>query len=406
MSCDRLRFLIPALLLGGVTAAALSSRAEAVPAGALLGSTPDLIVGDIFDYAKYGTSGGLSAYAFGTTSCNIGNAELTWNANTNNHPVISGTVYRLKDGVLEQIGINWLKHGFSTLNQNLCGTCQPTNGTRLGVGCSDPYTASLNGMQSNLGPRTDVNAFNGFFPYPPTKSSAGGVLGGRTQLPNGDIDPAVNGAARYFVEAHYIHPEDSALLGNGDNNVSYREIDFLNGSAPWSVSFVGSTVRMTSMVEGWKAIDPSVQLTEISFPNDGSMFLACKVTQLSANEWKYVYVLYNRDSDRGARAFGIPMALNATVANRTFRDIAYHSGETVLGTDWTAVDGPVLNLPRAIGWVTGSFQQDPDNNGLRWATSCTMTFTTDRPPVPGQAAVQAFKSGTPSYKLVNTTVPQ
>jgi len=403
---DRIQFLLPALLLGGVTAAAISSRAEAVPAAPPAANQPDLIVGDIMDYMKYGTSAGLSAYAFGTTSCNIGTAELTWNANTNQHPVISGTVYRLKDGVLEQLGINWLKHGFFALSQNLCGNCIPTNGSRLGIGCSDPYTASLNGMQSNLGPRTDVNAYNGFFPYPPTKSSAGGVLGGRTQLPNADIDPALNGTARYFVEAHYVHPEDTPLIGNGNNNVSYREIDFLNGSAPWAVSFVAPTVRMTTVIEGWKTIDPTVDLVEVVFPNDGTMFLASKVTQLSANEWQYVYVLYNRDSDRGARAFGIPVAAGATIANRTFRDIAYHSGETVLGTDWTPLDGPVLNVPRAIGWATGSYAQNPDNNGLRWGTACTMTFTSDRPPVAGRAVVQAFKSGAPSYLQVHTQIPQ
>lgn len=406
MSCDRLKFLLPALLLGGVTVAAMSSRAEAVPAAPAGANAPDLIVGDIMDYLKYGTSGGLSSYAFGTVSCNVGTAELTWSAGTNNHPVISGTVYRLKDGVLEQLGINWLKHGFATLNQNLCGTCQPTNGTRLGIGCSDPYTASLNGLQASLGPRTDVNAYNGFFPYPPTKNSAGGVLGGRTQLPNVDIDPALNSTARYFVEAHYIHPEDSALIGNGDNNVSYREIDFLNGSAPWSVSFVAPTVRTTTVIEGWAAIDPTVTLTEISFPNDGSLFLGCKVIQLSPNLWKYVYVLYNRDSDRGVRAFGIPVAVNSTIGSRTFRDVAYHSGETVLGTDWTAMDGPILGVPRALGWVTGSAAQNPNNNGLRWGTAYTMTFTSDRAPVAGRAVVQSFKPGAGAYQPVQTVVPQ
>lgn len=406
MSSDRLKFLLPTLLIGGVIAAAISSRAEALPSGTAQLNAPDLIVGDVLDWVKYGTSGGISSYAFGSTSCNVGNAELTWSANTNNHPVISGTVYRLKDGVLEQLGINWLKHGFATLNQNLCGTCQPTNGTKLGIGCSDPYVATLNGMQSNLGPRTDVNPYNGFFPYPPTKNSAGGILGGRTQLQNVDIDPALNATARYFVEIHYVHPEDTPLLGNGNNNVSYREIKFLTGSAPWSISFVSPTVRTTSMIEGWPVIDPTVNLTQLSFPNDGTLFLASKVTQIGSNQWKYVYTLYNRDSDRGARAFGLPVPVSATIANLTFRDVAYHSGETVLGTDWAPMDGPVLNLPRAIGWVTGSFSQDPNNNGLRWGTACTMTFTCDRAPVVGRAVVQSFKSGLTPNLVVNTQVPR
>jgi hypothetical protein len=403
---DRLPFLLPTLLLGGVAAAVLSSRADAGPGHAPLGTAPDLIVGDIQDFLKYGTSGGLSSYAFGTTSCNIGDETLTWNANTNNHPVISGTVYRLKDGVLEQLGINWLKHGFSTLNQNLCGTCQPTNGTKLGIGCSDPYSASLNGQQSNLGPRMEVNAYDGFFPYPPTLNPTGGVLGGRVQLANGDIDPALNGTARYFVEVHYIHPEDSALIGNGTNNVSYREIDFTGTTAPYNVTFVAPTVRQSTVIEAWQAIDPSLTLTEFNFTGDGGMFLASSVTQLSATSWKYVYALYNRDSDRGARALGVPVAVSAAVTNRTFRDIAYHSGETALGTDWAELDGPVSSVPRAIGWMTGSWNQNTDNNGLRWGTTYTMSFTCDRAPVSGQAAVVGFKNGVQTYLLVNAQIPQ
>ena len=125
---ERLPFLVPALLLAGVAAAALSSRADAGPVGPD-GGTPDLIVGDIYDWQKYGTSGGLSSYAFGTVSCNMGTEVLTWNANTNVHPVISATIYRLKDGVLEQVALNWLKHGFSTLNGTLSapsGVCPAT----------------------------------------------------------------------------------------------------------------------------------------------------------------------------------------------------------------------------------------------------------------------------------------
>lgn len=403
---DRLPFLVPALLLGGVTLAAVSSRADASPASSTVATAPDLIVGDIQDVIKHGTSGGISAYSFGTTSCNIGNEVLTWIANTNQHPVIGSNVYRLKDGVLEQLGMSWLKHGFSTLNQNLCGTCQPTSGTTLGIGCSDPYSASLNGSQSSLGPRTDVNAYNGFFPYPPTLDPAGGSLGGRLQLPNGDIDPALNGGARYFVESQYVHPEDSALLGNGTNNVAYREIRFNSGSAPWTISFVSSTVREATMMDGWKALDPTVQVTEFNMANDGYFQLASKVTQLSANSWKYVYVLYNRDSDRGARALGFPVAVSANVSNMSFHDVAYHSNETVLGTDWTAMDGPAAGMPRVIGWMTGSYAANPNNNGLRWGTAYTMSFVADRAPVAGHCAVLGFKSGAPAYTVVSTQVPQ
>jgi hypothetical protein len=402
---ERLPFLVPALLLAGVADDALTSRADAGPVGPD-GGTPDLIVGDIYDWQKYGTSGGLSSYAFGTVSCNMGTEVLTWNANTNVHPVISATIYRLKDGILEQVALNWLKHGFSTLNGTLCGQCQPTGGTTLGILCSDPYSASLNGSQNNLGPRTDVNAYDGFFPYPPSLNSAGGVLGGRIQAPNAMIDPALNVGARYFVEAQYVHPQDSAKIGNGDNNVAYREIRFNAGVAPWSPTLLASTAREQTVFDAWKSIDPTVTVSEISFPQDGSIFVGSKAIQNSPNSWTYVYVVYNRDSNLGARALGVPLNPSVNVTARTFHDVAYHSGETVYGTDWTEVDGPLAGKPRVLGWYTGTFAQDPNHNAIRWGTAYTMTFTCDRAPGTGKVAVASFKASSPSYRLADAVVPQ
>ena len=77
-------------------------------------------------------------------------------------------MYRLMSGRFEQIGQSWLKHGFASTNSPGCGTCvQPPNGgAQLGVGCSDAYGSGLNGSQGNLGPRSQVNPTNGYYPYP------------------------------------------------------------------------------------------------------------------------------------------------------------------------------------------------------------------------------------------------
>ena len=133
------------------------------PGGGLGGVGPDVIVGVLTGPDSYGNAGGYYAYSCGTTSCNIGTEELLWFANNPNHPVIAQNMYRLKDGRFQMIGMSWLKHGFTALNENLCGTCSPTPGTTLGVGCSDPYTSGLNGSQGLLGPRSQVNATTGFF---------------------------------------------------------------------------------------------------------------------------------------------------------------------------------------------------------------------------------------------------
>ena len=57
---------------------------------------PDVIVGALTDVGNYGAVGTINAYALGATSCNIGTAPVIWVSSTNQHPVISQTVFRLK----------------------------------------------------------------------------------------------------------------------------------------------------------------------------------------------------------------------------------------------------------------------------------------------------------------------
>ena len=111
------------------------------------GGNPDVVVWDLQSYANYTPSDGYHAYALGTTSCNQGDVPLLWQSNTNLHPVIGQNMYRWKDGRFEQIGMGWLKHGFYALSLSDCGPCQSTDGTTLGINCSDPYTASRPGSR-------------------------------------------------------------------------------------------------------------------------------------------------------------------------------------------------------------------------------------------------------------------
>jgi hypothetical protein len=182
---------------------------------------PDVIVGALIDTQNWGTSGGMTAYSVGTESCNIGNQNLTWIANNNLHPVIAQNLYRLKNGRFEQLGMSWLKNGFYALSLQQCGSCPiGSNGTSLNVGCSDPYGAGLNGSQGNLSPRYEVNPVTGNFPYPGViPPNPDPILGQRIQAQVNDMNPAMNAGAQYFVEGHYIHPEDAAA-NNRNNNAS------------------------------------------------------------------------------------------------------------------------------------------------------------------------------------------
>ncbi len=404
------RFLLPAALLGGSCLVILALGLQAQPSSApSAAGYPDVIVGDIHDLMVHGTSNGQSSYSFGSTSCNIGTSPLNWIANTNDHPVIAGNLYRLKDGRFEQLGLNWLKHGFTALNGSLCNTCQPTSGSSLGVGCSDPYSAWLNGFQSDLGARSEVNPYTGMFPYPPVLGgSVSGPLARRIVVDNFEVDPALNSGARYFAEIQYITNDDSAALGHGFNNVSWREISFTGTNPPYNMSFVGSTHREESAIQAWKTIDPSVQIVEIPVPNDGSMFLAYKASAAPGGGWDYDYTLYNRDSDRAARAIAIPVGGSTVLSNKLFSDPEYHSGEVFVNTDWFDYEGLYPGTTQKVmAWVGGSFAANPNNNALRWGSAYSFHVHADQAPTFGRVGIILFKPGSgPNILFAAADVPQ
>src|SRR5690606_18589850 len=118
------------------------------------------------------------------------------------------------------------------------------------------YGSSLNGSQGNLGPRWQVNAATGHFPYPWHSAQIdNGTIGRRLQIKDADLDPELNAGARYFGEGQYIHPQDAAF-GNDDNNASYREMRFSRSGVNFFGSWLGATVRTKPAIEAWKAVDP------------------------------------------------------------------------------------------------------------------------------------------------------
>ena len=134
---------------------------------------PDVIVGDLPSLIQAGSNGSQVGLAMATDICNNGDVELNFFAMPNtDHPVIPQNLYRMSGGAnnderFEQIGQSWVKHSFFALQQNACGFGCNTGsggGNHLGVGCSNPDSASLNGSQTGLGSRAWVNPFTGIFP--------------------------------------------------------------------------------------------------------------------------------------------------------------------------------------------------------------------------------------------------
>ena len=392
-------FLAAAFTLVFFSSVAIAQPCD--PGGGLGGTGADVMVGELTGPNSYGQAGGFFAYSVGTTSCNIGTEELLWFANTNVHPVIAYNMYRLHDGRFEQIGISWLKHGFTALQQNSCGCgCQSSGtGTRLGIGCSDPYSASLNGNQ-NLGPRSEVtDPANGVFIYPPILNPANSDLTWRRlRVPAEELSITTYPGATYYVDGQYVTPDD-ADAGNAHNNVSYRQVTVAN-NANRSLSFSGSTQRQQPPIQAWQDADPAVTLEDIIDGDNGLLILGYKATEVAPGQHRYEYALYNLNSTRAVGVFRLPLPGGVLLSDIGFSDVGYHSGEPYSGTDWSVQQGPGF-----IEWRSDTFASNPNANALRWGTLYNFWFTANAPSVVADVTLTHFIPGANDTLTAPTLVP-
>lgn len=365
----------------------------------------DLIVGDIPNAVRWGSSNGITAYSLGVNSCNEGDERIDCQANTSHHPVLSQGMYRWKDGRFEQIGQSWVKHLFFALSQSLCRPCtDPTNGSEMGVGCSDSNSASSQGQQGMLGPRYEINAASGLFPYPFSNPSPPPIIGRRLQVHDDDLNPALNLGARYFVEAQFISSDDSAS-GNGTNNASYREVT-VSQTQPeiyqLGFSAVMPTQREQPAIFAWQQMDSDVQLVSIDVPGDGRFWLGYQVRALPGGRWSYEYALQNLNSDRSARLFTFFFELGVQIENVGFHDVDPHSGPAGFndGGDWE-----VILESHNLTWSTATYEENPLANALRWGSLFNFRFEADAPPIPGFIEIGLFKPGASPTVQVPALVP-
>ncbi|HMN95859.1 MAG TPA: hypothetical protein PKC43_10970 [Phycisphaerales bacterium] len=377
---------------------------------------PDVIVGALTGFSVYGTVGGVSAYAIGTTSCNVGDAILLWCdtnvaglCTANQHPVIAQNLYRIKDGRIEMIGMSWLKHGFCALSGTLCSPCQndPYGCDALGVGCSDPYGSSLNGNQGYLGPRSQVNPTTGAFPYPFTAAPPQATVGRRLQVAEAALNPALNSGAIYFGEGLYIAADDAAA-GNSANNASYRRatVESFSGGA-WTLSFAGATFQQKPAIWAWKEHglgpgipDPAVSIETFAVEGDGNWVVGHKASDNGDGTWRYEYALYNLDSHRAGRAFTVAVPGGVAVSNVGQTIVNHHSGEPYSTAAWTTsiADGSVT-------WTTTPFESDPNANALRWGTMFNFRFDAAAPPATTSATLALFRPGTAADPVLAVVGP-
>jgi hypothetical protein len=383
-----------------------------MPARGEAGTTPgpDVIVGDLpsMVQSQAGVVNGRVGLAIATTSCNAGVVNLNWfQMPDTDHPVIPQNLYRMSaDGSrFEHIGHGWLKHAFTALTQNICGLgCNGVGGSRLGSGCSDPYSTGLNGSQTGIGSRAWVNPFTGVFPSTANNHSGHthDVTSHRVLVNVSDLDTTQNAGAQYFGEAQYVTPHEYAWCQSNPgqcnmyNNVAYRRFN-VSGTTGFTFSPAAATVRERSAMYAWTGA--TIKQFEPVPGQDGVGQIAFKVTGPTDGVYHYEYVVYNMNLDRSVQSFAVPVGCGVQLTNVGFKAPPNHPGSL---NDGTLNNAGYSNTPwtptqssGAITWATETFAQNQNANAIRWGTSYTFRFDSTEAPVEGQATVGFFKTGQP-----------
>ena len=371
---------------------------------------PDIIVSRLDFIAKQGTVGGITGYALSTTSCNVGDTSAEWfvsGPGPNRHPLIAQNIYRYRDGRLEQIGMSWIKHGFcaaDTSDPAYCMPCTPDSSCSfLTVGCSDTYTTFHNADQEHLGPRSEVNAATGSYPYPYVLNWGSGpydAIEKRLRVSNNDLDPIQNPGARYFLEGYYL-TTDEQDWGTQYNNASYREcfVGTLSGGGYNLVYGAPDIEQQKTALHAWQDLDPGVMITTVDVPGDGRLYIGSRATDNGDGTWHYEYAIYNYNSDRGAGRMSVPLSC-ASPVNIGFHDVDYHSDEPYDGADW-----PSAIVDDVLTWATDDEVLNANANAVRWNTMYSFRFDAAAPPANGQVDVGLFKAGALSAVTAAAVVP-
>jgi hypothetical protein len=373
---------------------------------------PDIVVGDLTAMVQSGSSGTQVGLGIGTTSCNNGDQPVPFFAIPNtNHSVVSQNLYRMSGGTdntdrFEQIGQSWVKHTFAADQFDDCSFgCTPyPNSTELGVGCSDPYSASENATYSLLGSRAWVNPFTGAFPSN-ARDHTGHVHTGtshRVLVAINDLNTNLNAGATYWAEAEYDTPQEYAWCQthpgqcNMYNNASYRRFN-VTGTTNFTFTAVGTTTRTKVATEAWTGSTSAIVEPEPGV--DGRAFVVYKVTNPSSGVWHYEYAVHNQNLDRSIQSFSVPLGCGVTISNIGFHGPPNHPGFPNDGTLNNAGFSNASWTPNqtadAISWSCNTFAQDPNANAIRFGTLYNFRFDSNKPPATTNATVGFFKTGSP-----------
>ncbi len=365
------------------------------------GGFQDVKIGELYDFHSYGRTGtyptGLNGFSAATTSCNVGDVDVAWNGPmAETHPFIGLVVFRESNGILEMIGKNWMKHGFFALSNNQCTPCQNhSNGTFLGVGCSDTYSAGNNASRYYLGPRDEVAPFVGtwtacgsFFDGVPTDC----VRTYQGSEPNGvnhrievyDEDLVVPGTFAY--EGIYIIEGEDYF----DNEIVWKEFSSVTWTgAQWNLNEIPGTSywKHPNGENAYVLTWGDKQWIDFIAPDDGKAAHSVQVTDLGGGMWHYEYAVYNRNAGRGIDEITVPVG-TANISN-----IGFHDVDKDAGNDWV---GSVQGTN--VVWETGT-------NPIKYQMMYNFRFDADVAPVDGDIIGGIWRSGAGTSFNMGSLIP-
>lgn len=418
---------------------------------------PDITICQLYGLSVSGRSGtfpnGMNGASVATTSWNIGNNRADWfQSSDSRHPFIAMDMFRKAtftvNGVqvdrLQHIGQSWCKHGFFALSNEQCGphpfggqngvppngnpyVCDGTNGTELGIGCTDTYSTSLNATQSGLGPRFEINAWTGAWSFAGSMFQVGGPSNTpiRRRLQIADQDLIAPGGTTYnlYIQAYYVAYDDVDVF----TSAGWKPISSYNWTGTtWTFNMTGSTTDENSgfaydawtgarqtlvaqqfpIVERWTAEADGAGGIQAS--PDGRAMILSKVFDLGNGTYRYEYAVFNIDMDRQISTVTVPVPEGVTVSDIGWSGVAHHD-EPLNSIGGKAVDNQAWNSVRNTNDVTWS--TDPYNptstasNPIRWGTMHNFWFTATTAPTDDFVTLGLFKPGTTTSLAGRTDTP-
>ncbi len=350
------------------------------------------------DEGRTGTfPNGRNGFAMSTTSCNVGTVEALWQSPMDpDHPFICFIMTRESGGRMVQISnYSRVKHGFFALSSNQCNLgCAGTDGTRLGIGCSDTYGIGTNASRNYLGPPEEIDPWLGewnrtcsLFDGPDCDNqrdyfgSEPNGVNGRVEVEDSDLDVA--GANFYYYSLYVVEHEAESNRGN---NHGWHQTNIAWNGSSYNVNPINSgTPNYGSVLDAWSG---ATVHSNTNGSADGRYYVASLTTPAGPNT-HYEYAVHNRDNARAMDSFRVPIAPGTVVTNFGFHDVDQNAGN-----DWTA---SVIGNEVVFSTTT---------NPLMWNSIFNFWFDADSSPVvSGIALDQHFGGGGSSVVMVNGEVP-